>query len=86
MRFASLTTLLLATALASPALWHAIVTRDLDPRTALLRYLIAVPIAAIMLAVIRGLTSGYQHTKRAPLRVTAVAGEPMQRNTDADTP
>ena len=47
MRLGSFPTLLLAAALSSPALWHAIVARDIDAKTALSRFLIAVPIAWI---------------------------------------
>jgi hypothetical protein len=89
-------TLLLAAVLAGPALWHAAVTGDLDPKTALLRYLIAVPIAGVMLAFLRALVRAYQGDQGLlgspdgqpgpPLRVAAVAGEPMPQRPEGDLP
>ncbi|MBT8227349.1 MAG: hypothetical protein HKP61_08530 [Dactylosporangium sp.] len=85
MRLASFPTLFLAAVLASPALWHAFIVRDLDPRTALLRYLIAVPLSGLMLALLRSMTRGYrQQQSRKPLRVEAVTGEPMPRQRATD--
>ncbi len=89
MRLASFSTLLLASVLAGPALWHGFVARDLDSTTALLRYLIAIPVAAIMIAVLRSIVTGYQRDgEREPLRVRAVTGEPMaqRRSTDQADP
>ena len=86
MRLGSPATVLLAALLASPAIYHAAVTGDLPPRTALLRFLIAVPVAGIMLALLRALARGYQQSAadrvaaRPPLRVEAVTGEPMMPN------
>lgn len=78
MQLARFPTLLLATLMASPALYHAFVAHDLDPTTALIRFLIAVPVAAIMLAVVRALTSGYKRTKRSePIHAEAVTGTPL---------
>lgn len=77
MLIASFPTLLLATVLAGPAIWHAVVTQDLDPLTALIRYLIAIPVAALMLAFVRALTNGYERKNSSPLRVKAVTGSPL---------
>ncbi|GAA0814368.1 hypothetical protein Sya03_14040 [Spirilliplanes yamanashiensis] len=57
--------LLLALAMASPALYQYLVAQDLDLAETLARYLIAVPIAAIMLALFRMVTAGYGREKRA---------------------
>jgi hypothetical protein len=61
-------TLLVAALMAGPALWHALGTHDLDPLEALTRFLIAVPVAAIMLAVLRGLAAGYRRGAGLPNR------------------
>lgn len=58
--FARFSVLLLATVLASPALWQAFVVGDLDLDTALLRYLVAVIVAAVMLAIVRSLYNAYR--------------------------
>jgi hypothetical protein len=63
--FARFSVLLLAAVLASPALWQAFVVGDLDVETALLRYLIAVLIAAAMLGFLRMLfRSHHAHIER----------------------
>jgi hypothetical protein len=51
--------LLLAALLDSSALWQAFVTHTMDYPTALVRYLVAVVVAAVMLSLLRGLTNGY---------------------------
>jgi hypothetical protein len=61
--FARFSTLLLAAVLASPALWQAFVIGDLDVSTALLRYLIAVLVAAAMLALFRMLVRAYHEAQ-----------------------
>ncbi|MFI5953565.1 hypothetical protein [Cryptosporangium sp. NPDC051539] len=58
--FARFSVLLLAGVLASPALWQAFVVGNLDVDTALLRYLIAVIVAAVMLAIVRSIYHAYQ--------------------------
>jgi hypothetical protein len=70
LRLASGPTLVLAVLLDGPALWHAFVAHDLDASTALLRYLIAVPVSAVLLAVLRLVTGPYRAVDQ-PLRVTA---------------
>ena len=74
MYFARWSTLLVAALIASPALYHAFVTQDMDYGDALTRFLIAVPVAAIMLAVMRGLAAGYRRG----------AGIPARRRSDGD--
>jgi hypothetical protein len=54
-------TLLLATILAGPALWHAFVVRDMDVDTAIIRFLIAVLLSAVMLGVLRSVTRDYRN-------------------------
>jgi hypothetical protein len=66
-------TLLIAGALASPTVYEAIVGK-VEVGDAAIRYLICVPVAAIMLAVLRGLTRGYrpvQPRRRATDRAAA---------------
>jgi hypothetical protein len=53
-------TLIVAALITSPALWHAFVRQDMDYQTALTRFLIAVPVSALMLAVLRGMAEGYR--------------------------
>jgi hypothetical protein len=74
-------TLLLAALIASPALWQALVTQQLDLTTALTRFLIAVPVSAVMLAMLRGLAAGYRRVVpgRKPTDQTA----PSRRKADA---
>jgi len=57
--FARFSVLLLAAVLASPALWQAFVVGDLETDTALIRYLIAVLLAALMLSFLRMLYRTY---------------------------
>jgi hypothetical protein len=49
----------LALLLSSPALWAAFVSGSMGGTTALIRFLIAVPVAALMLALLRMVTDGY---------------------------
>jgi hypothetical protein len=70
-------TLLLAALLSSAALWHAFVGHDLDVTTALTRFLIAVPVSAAMLALLRWLASG----SPAPPK-PAEPSTPARRTTD----
>jgi hypothetical protein len=96
---ARFSTLFLALAIASPALYAAFVKHTLDLQTALLRLLIAVPVAAIMLGVVRAVTRDYgkDRLRRAdkrggppagsePVRAEAVTGEPMQRRAADNEP
>src|SRR3954447_9841724 len=69
-------TLFLALLIASPALYAGFVTHQLDQKTALLRLLIAVPVAAVMLGVFRMITRGYGRKPDDPRkRPDATTGE-----------
>jgi len=57
--------LLLGAVLSAPALWHGFVTGQLDLTTALIRFVVAVLVAGVMLAILRFVTAGYG---RAPQR------------------
>lgn len=50
----------LAAAMAAPALWRAFVSQTLDVPSALLRFLIAVPIAAVLVAMFRFVVDNYR--------------------------
>lgn len=71
--------MVLALLISTPALWQAFVVGDLDPTTALIRFLIAVPVAALLLAVPRTVYSHYARNRAvAPVHVEATrvdAGE-----------
>lgn len=87
MPIASFSTLLLATVLAGPALWHSFVIHDLDPTTALIRFLIAVPLAAAMIMLVGSLMRWYRpedDDERSPLRVLAIAGDPVPQRRTTD--
>jgi hypothetical protein len=84
---ARMPTLLLAALLDSPALWHAFVTHEMDPTAALVRFLIAVVVAAVMLAMLRGLANGYLRVAPIPAEggPEPTEGEvipPVRRSTD----
>ncbi|MFC5001413.1 hypothetical protein ACFPIJ_26715 [Dactylosporangium cerinum] len=89
-------TLFLALLIASPALYATFVTHQLDLQTGLLRLLIAVPVAAVMLALFRLVTRDYgkdderkkepseSDGDEEPLRAEAVAGEPFPQRRAED--
>jgi hypothetical protein len=96
---ARFSTLFLALLISSPALYATFVTHSLDMQTGLLRLLIAVPVAAVMLALFRMVTRNYgkadQKRKEPasdtvagdePLRAEAVAGEPFPQRRSEDNP
>ena len=62
--------LVLAVLLSSTALWSAFVDGSLDVTTALIRFLIAVPIAAVLLAGLRLIVGGYRTTAESATPVT----------------
>ncbi len=72
MSLASPSTLALAAVLDGPALWHGLVRHDVAASSALLRYLIAVPVSAAMLTVLRAVTRAYG-APAGPEPVRAVA-------------
>lgn len=89
---ARFSTLFVALLIASPALYAGFVTHQLDAQTALLRLLIAVPVAAIMLGLFRMVTRNYgkapekkPRPRGEPLKAEAVAGEafPQRRTEDS---
>jgi len=75
--------LVLAALMAGPAIWRAFVEQTLDVQSALLRYLIAVPIAAVMLALLRVIVESYR--RRPPLfaKPSADPGTPGTPGTPA---
>jgi hypothetical protein len=71
-------TLLAAALMDSPAIYHAFVAKDMPADTALARFLICVPVAAILLMVWHTIVDPYRR-KGAPLRAVA-------ERVDADDP
>src|ERR1041385_5091520 len=74
-------TLILAAVLSSPALYHAFVVKDLDVSAALTRFLIAVVVSALILAVLRNMAKGYKqptakHSRRTDDRAESSATPP----------
>jgi hypothetical protein len=67
-----MSTLLLAAVLDGPALWQAFIVETMDPTTALLRYLLAVIVASVLVAVLRAVAGGYQRV----VEPDPAAGEP----------
>jgi hypothetical protein len=90
MHLGRFSTLFVAVAISSPALYAGFWTHTLDAKTALLRFLIAVPVAAVMLAIVRTVTRDYgkdKPNKEPAIRAQAIAGEPVdQRRGDAVKP
>lgn len=75
-------TLALALLISTPALWQAFVVGDLDPTTALIRFLIAVPVAAVLLAVPRAVYSHYARNRAvAPVHVEATRVDVRESDT-----
>jgi hypothetical protein len=64
-------TLLLATGMSTPALWHAAVAGDLSPTVAMERFLLAVAVSAVLLAGLRSITTVYQRHRIATAPVRA---------------
>jgi hypothetical protein len=62
----------LAALMAAPALYQGFVAQTLDVQMALARFLIAVPVAALMLAGLRFLTASY---RRRPLGVAGLRAD-----------
>jgi hypothetical protein len=65
--------LMLALVLSASTLWSAFAGGSIDITTALIRFLIAVPVAWAMLRVLNAVTSGYQQRpgSRAEARQSA---------------
>jgi hypothetical protein len=62
--------LLLGSVLAAPALWHGLVTGQLDITSALLRFVLAVLVAGLLLAILRFVTAGYGRGEAPQRRAT----------------
>src|SRR3954471_18466579 len=77
-------TLVIATALAAPALWSA-ATGDLDVTSALTRFLIAVPVAAVMIMVLSMLTESYRRAAAARAVEAALAATAADADAAAAT-
>jgi hypothetical protein len=58
--------LILALVLSASTLWSAFAGGSIDITTALIRFLIAVPVGWLMLRVLTAVTSGYQQRPVAP--------------------
>ncbi|HJQ03139.1 MAG TPA: hypothetical protein VJ851_16200 [Jatrophihabitans sp.] len=59
--------LMLALVLSASTLWSAFAGGSIDITTALIRFLIAVPVAWAMLRVLRAVTAGYQPRPQPPV-------------------
>jgi hypothetical protein len=70
-------TLALASVMSLPSLWQAFVTESLDPTSALLRFLIAIPLAALMLALPRAIIRHYRRYRpqETPVQAEAVRSD-----------
>jgi hypothetical protein len=63
----------LAILLSTPALWSAFAVGSMDVTAALIRFLIAVPVAALMLNLLRMVTAGYSRQALRRQLAAAVA-------------
>ncbi|SES39587.1 hypothetical protein [Actinokineospora terrae] len=72
-------TLAAAALMASPSLWSAFVLGTLDPTDAIVRLLIAVPVAAILLAIPRAAFDRY--ARNLPARELPAAPTMLQATT-----
>jgi hypothetical protein len=73
--------LLFALLISAPALYRYAVDQ-LDITAVLIRFLIAVPVAAILLAALRFVTAGYGKTEEEPA-ATVITPSPMGARQDA---
>jgi len=64
-------TLLLATGMSAPALYHAAVAGDLNATAAMERFLLAVAVSAVLLAGLRAMTASYARHRIATAPVRA---------------
>jgi hypothetical protein len=71
--------LLLGSILAGPALWQGFVTGRLGVTDALVRFVVAVLVAGVMLAILRFVTAGYGRSAEAlpARRATDMADAPL---------
>lgn len=63
----------LALVLSTPALWAAFASGSMGVTTALIRFLIAVPVAALMLSLLRTVTEGYTRAAARRARAALIA-------------
>jgi|GEM_PF-2634045 len=68
----------LAVLLSLPALWAAFVAGSMGITTALIRFLIAVPVAALMVTLLRMVTAGYARQARRRQVAAAVAAAELR--------
>ena len=73
--------LLFALLISAPALYRYVVDQ-LDITAVLIRFLIAVPVAAILLAALRFVTAGYGKTEEEPA-ATVIKPSPMDTRQEA---
>ena len=57
--------LFIAVVISSPALWQALVVGSMPVETALIRFLIAMPVAAVMVFAFRSATAGSRRARQA---------------------
>jgi len=76
--------LLFALLISAPAVYRYVLDQ-LDVTALLIRFLVAVPVAAILLAALRFVTAGYGRTEEKPA-ATAVTPTPMARPEEASEP
>jgi hypothetical protein len=71
----------LAILLSTPALWSAFAAGSMGITAALIRFLIAVPVAALMLTLLRMVTAGYsrQALRRQVVAAVAASAEATQQ-------
>lgn len=77
-------TLGLALAMSSPALWQAFVAESLDPTTAMIRFLIAIPVAAVLLAIPRAVVAQYR--RKHPARPVQADASRTDRSDTLELP
>lgn len=77
---------MLAGIIAAPALWQGFVAHGTDEGTALVRYLIAVPVAAVMLAVFDWLAAIYRPDEEEPAPPKMTVSAERRRPDDPAAP
>ena len=76
--------LLFAFVISAPALYRYVLDQ-LDITAVLIRFLIAVPVAAMLLAALRFVTAGYGRTEEEPA-ATMVTPSPLEATQEAEKP
>lgn len=67
--------LLLALLISSPALWQALVSGSMPIQTALIRFLIGVPVAAVMVFAFRSATGATRRRRPDPRPDASLEGD-----------